>query len=215
LFAERVNPEIKAGEISTTANTAQVSEQEVSQQDTNDNDDLSGIAGHGRKTTVVYEESAEKVEDDTAKDVAANATNDDDVQIVGESKIQLEDGTIAEAVQVRTNEMDVIVVDVDGDGNPDMAYYDFDRDGKPDAVAIDTTGTGEPDVIGVDVTGNGKLDVMIADTDHNGIITEDEVYDIHTDEQIVANDQQNFSQSYEDTNIQEDPVVDVNGNITV
>lgn len=68
-----------------------------------------------------------------------------------------------------------ILIDLDGDGEADIAILDADHDGDIDAVALDLDGDGElgfyvvdsdhngiPDQILVDVDGDGKLDVLAA-----------------------------------------------------
>lgn len=46
---------------------------------------------------------------------------------------------------------------------------DIDGDKEPDIALIDTNGNGDIDTIGVDLTGDGEFDLLIQDVNHNGI----------------------------------------------
>ena len=46
---------------------------------------------------------------------------------------------------------------------------DIDGDKEPDVAIMDTTGNGDIDTIAVDLTGDGEFNLYISDTDGNGI----------------------------------------------
>ncbi len=65
---------------------------------------------------------------------------------------------------------DEILIDVDGDGIPDIALMDSTGDGNIDTLAMDLTGDGEFNLYFNDTDGNGIPDMVLLDEDGDGII---------------------------------------------
>lgn len=65
---------------------------------------------------------------------------------------------------------DEIMIDVDGDGIPDVALMDSTGDGNIDTLAMDLTGDGEFNLYFNDTDGNGIPDMVLLDEDGDGII---------------------------------------------
>ncbi len=54
-------------------------------------------------------------------------------------------------------------------GGRNEILIDVDGDKEPDVAIMDTTGNGDVDTIAVDLTGDGEFNLYISDTDGNGI----------------------------------------------
>ena len=54
-------------------------------------------------------------------------------------------------------------------GSKDEILIDVDGDKQPDVAILDTTGNGDIDTVAVDLTGDGDFNLYISDTDGNGI----------------------------------------------
>lgn len=54
-------------------------------------------------------------------------------------------------------------------GSRNEILIDIDGDKEPDIAMMDTTGDGDIDTIGIDLNGNGEFDLLVKDTNHNGI----------------------------------------------
>ncbi len=65
---------------------------------------------------------------------------------------------------------DEIMIDVDGDGVPDVALMDSTGDGDIDTLALDLTGDGEFNLYFHDSDANGIPDMVLLDEDGDGII---------------------------------------------
>lgn len=65
---------------------------------------------------------------------------------------------------------DEILIDVDGDGVPDVALMDSTGDGDIDTLAVDLTGDGEFNLYFHDSDDNGIPDMVLLDEDGDGII---------------------------------------------
>ncbi|MCD8364239.1 MAG: hypothetical protein LUC83_00175 [Clostridiales bacterium] len=65
---------------------------------------------------------------------------------------------------------DEIMIDVDGDGVPDIALMDSTGDGDIDTLAMDLTGDGEFNLYFHDSDDNGIPDMILLDEDGDGII---------------------------------------------
>lgn len=63
---------------------------------------------------------------------------------------------------------DEILIDVDGDGQPDVVLMDSTGDGDIDTVAVDLTGDGEFDLYFHDSDANGVPDMVLLDSDGDG-----------------------------------------------
>lgn len=57
-------------------------------------------------------------------------------------------------------------------GSRNEILIDLDGDKEPDIAIMDTTGDGDIDTIGIDLSGNGEFDLLVKDTNHNGIADE-------------------------------------------
>jgi hypothetical protein len=75
---------------------------------------------------------------------------------------------------------DLLAVDRDGDGHPEVVYtnehggraldtatYDYDEDGRPDLVAVDRNEDGHVDELIADRDHDGHPDLVIRDDDHD------------------------------------------------
>lgn len=65
---------------------------------------------------------------------------------------------------------DEILIDLDGDGQPDLALMDSVGDGDIDTLAVDLTGDGEFDLYFHDSDNNGLPDMVFLDSDGDGCI---------------------------------------------
>lgn len=54
-------------------------------------------------------------------------------------------------------------------GSRNEILIDIDGDKEPDVAILDTTGNGDIDTLAVDLTGDGEFNLYISDTDGNGI----------------------------------------------
>lgn len=73
---------------------------------------------------------------------------------------------------------DEILIDVDGDGQPDVALLDCTGDGDIDTLAVDLTGDGEFNLYLHDSDANGLPDLVLLDREGDGDM---EVLDIGPD----------------------------------
>jgi len=189
LFAESVKPEIRASEIDTTHHyTASA----------HHNAHTGGHEVHEARSTEaehVHEARTEEtlhradvVRNETTSEAHsghAHANGDPDVQIL-EGPVQLADGRIATHAVI--DGVEVVQVDVDGDGTIDYVVADANGDGQADMMVLDATGNGEPDVVAYDANGDGRF-------------SEGEVFDYHTGEELTMNESSDESgMSYADYN---------------
>ncbi len=65
---------------------------------------------------------------------------------------------------------DEILIDVDGDGLPDVGLLDSTGDGNIDTITVDLTGDGEFDLYFHDSDANGVPDMILLDEDGDGTI---------------------------------------------
>lgn len=65
---------------------------------------------------------------------------------------------------------DEILIDVDGDGSPDVALMDSTGDGDIDTLAVDLTGDGEFDLYFHDSDANGIPDMVFLNSEEDGAI---------------------------------------------
>ena len=65
---------------------------------------------------------------------------------------------------------DEILIDVDGDGLPDVGLLDSTGDGNIDTITVDLTGDGEFDLYFHDSDGNGIPDMILLDEDGDGMV---------------------------------------------
>ncbi len=61
-----------------------------------------------------------------------------------------------------------ILIDLDGDGQPDIALMDVAGDGDIDTLAVDLTGDGEFNLYFTDTDGNSIPDMVLLDEEGNG-----------------------------------------------
>lgn len=54
-------------------------------------------------------------------------------------------------------------------GSRNEILIDIDGDKEPDIALIDTTGDGDIDTLAVDLSGDGEFDLLVRDTNQNGI----------------------------------------------
>lgn len=54
-------------------------------------------------------------------------------------------------------------------GSRNEILIDVDGDKQPDVAILDTTGNGDIDTVAVDLTGDGEFNLYVSDTDGNGI----------------------------------------------
>ena len=54
-------------------------------------------------------------------------------------------------------------------GSKDEILIDVDGDNQPDVAILDTSGNGDIDTIAVDLTGDGDFNLYISDADGNGV----------------------------------------------
>ncbi len=64
--------------------------------------------------------------------------------------------------------MNEILIDLDGDSQPDIAIMDAAGDGNADTIAVDLTGDGEFNLYFTDRDGNGIPDVVYVDENGDG-----------------------------------------------
>lgn len=67
---------------------------------------------------------------------------------------------------------DEILIDVDGDGQPDVALMDSTGDGDIDTLAVDLNGDGEFNLYFHDSDGNGLPDLVLLDSEGDGEVLE-------------------------------------------
>ncbi len=65
---------------------------------------------------------------------------------------------------------DEILIDMDGDGEPDIALMDSTGDGDIDTLAVDLTGDGEFDLYFHDSDGNGLPDLVLLNSEGDGTV---------------------------------------------
>ena len=65
-----------------------------------------------------------------------------------------------------------ILIDLDEDGNPDIALLDSSGNGNIDTFAIDLNGNGEFDLVVLDTNNNGIPDQILFDVEGNGELVE-------------------------------------------
>ena len=115
--------------------------------------------------------------DDDRPDTGHDSDGHDDVIVA-----QYADGSQVAVVDTNhDHRADLVAVDRDGDGNPEVVYsnehggpgfdtatYDFNDDGRADAVATDRDGDGRVDEVDLDRDNDGKVDLILLDEDFDG-----------------------------------------------
>lgn len=64
--------------------------------------------------------------------------------------------------------VDMVAVDMDGDGVADIVYADTSGDGRMDTMLVDVDGDGVADAMFVDLDGDGTFDVAVTDDSLEG-----------------------------------------------
>ena len=73
---------------------------------------------------------------------------------MNETKKKLEEASKLERIKITKGGKDKILIDLNGDG-------------EPEAALIDTTGSGRADLLAIDLTGDHKFNLFLDDTDDN------------------------------------------------
>lgn len=142
-FAEKVSPEVSAGEIDTnqlaasqtnTTDPEDIHEDVTAQSNESHQDDDVQVASTQESTD---EASTVKTSDQPVE------SNDDDVRVVGFGHVQLPDGNYVAVEELDINGQRVAVVDVDNDGVGDIAMSDFNHNQQADEGEIIDLHTGE------------------------------------------------------------------------
>jgi hypothetical protein len=123
VFAQQVRPEVQASEVDSSKIT----------EDTPVASPVSLTHGGGDDVDVV--------------------SNDDDVHFVGSQEVQLEDGSVVTESALIVQGHEAVVVDVDNNGDPDVAIIDINNNHVPDVGEVFDMHTGE--VITVGEASNG------------------------------------------------------------
>jgi len=144
LFAEQVKPEIKAADVEVaqhethvhhTATTAQAETAHAQ----NEEEDVTMADEH-----IDYEQAPKMRSDYAEQTSEAETSDDDDVQLVNSGQYTNEDGTVGNYAHVRVENEDVLLVDVDGDGYPDIAAADLNHDGELNYGEVIDIQSGDP-----------------------------------------------------------------------
>lgn len=116
-YAARVRPEIKANEIVT--NESSISSDNVAEAQS-DVHVVSHSASNAQN--VPYEEAV------VVPSNSSHIDSDPEVHLIGQGPVQLEDGSIVDVAQLKVDDSDVILIDIDRDGNPDILMADLNND---------------------------------------------------------------------------------------
>lgn len=116
-YAARVRPEIKANEIVT--NESSISSDNVAEAQS-DVHVVSHSASNAQN--VPYEEAV------VVPSNSSHIDSDPEVHLIGQGPVQLEDGSIVDVAQLKVDDSDVILIDLDRDGNPDILMADLKND---------------------------------------------------------------------------------------
>ena len=116
-YAARVRPEIKANEIVT--NESSISSDNVAEAQS-DVHVVSHSASNAQN--VPYEEAV------VVPSNSSHIDSDPEVHLIGQGPVQLEDGSIVDVAQLKVDDSDVVLIDIDRDGNPDILMADLNND---------------------------------------------------------------------------------------
>ena len=140
LFANQVNPEVKAADV----DTKQIAETEATVEDVQATDDV--------QVAQVSDEPDESHQEDVQVDTQARAEvtswneiaqQDNDVRIVGFKEIAVAAGRSINMQELDVNGQRVAVIDVDKDGVPDLAMTDLNHNQQMDEGEVIDLHTGE------------------------------------------------------------------------
>lgn len=126
-FAEQVGAEISAEDVDTAdlAETEQIEE-------TEGDSDVSIVSEDNANNSVTYEQAAETTED----------TNDD-VRVLGYGDVTIDNGQTVTVEELEVNGQRVAVIDVDQDGEADLAMTDLNHNQQMDEGEVIDLHTGE------------------------------------------------------------------------
>lgn len=145
LFAEQVKPQISASAIDTHQLVAHVAPEEnvEVQQDPSvsvevEDEPLPDV-------TLEYASESQKNQKQNGDMTWGDLTsNDDDVRIIGFKDVEIGRGRSVAMQEIEVNGQRVAVIDVDKDGNPDLAMSDLNHNQQMDEGEVLDLHTGEP-----------------------------------------------------------------------
>ena len=141
-FAEQVKPQISASDIDTHQLVAHVAPQEnVTVQE-----ELSvNVEVEDEPLPDATLEYASKTQKNPNGDMTwEDITNNDDVRIIGFKDVEIGRGRSVAMQEIEVNGQRVAVIDVDKDGNPDLAMSDLNHNQEMDEGEVLDLHTGEP-----------------------------------------------------------------------
>lgn len=116
-YAARVRPEIKANDIVTNESSTSSDNVAEAQSDVH-------VVSHSASNVhnVSYDEAV------VVPSNGSHIDNDPEVRLIGQGPVQLEDGSIVDVAQLKVDDTDVVLIDIDRDSNPDILMADLNND---------------------------------------------------------------------------------------
>ncbi len=168
-FADKVSPEVSAGEIDTNQLAASQTNTTNSE---DQHEDITVQSNDLPQDDDVQIASTQKPSNEAHSVQSSDQTvesNDDDVRVVGFGHVQLPDGHYVAVEELDINGQRVAVIDVDNDGVADVAMSDLNHNQQADEGEIIDLHTGEA----LAFTNSGDNDMLYASDESETASVED------------------------------------------
>ena len=142
LFAEQVKPEVSAAEVDTKQLAQETSSEDVQVAEAPAVDDdvqISANQGYDVEHTTQQHNGAEL----QATTWNSLAQEDNDVRVIGFKDVEISGGRSVAMQELEINGQRVAIIDVDRDGNPDLAMTDLNHNRQMDEGEVIDLHTGE------------------------------------------------------------------------
>ena len=145
LFAEQVKPQISASAIDTHQLVAHVASEENVEVQQDPSVSVEVEDEPLPDATLEYASESQKNQKQNGDMTWGDLTsNDDDVRIIGFKDVEIGRGRSVAMQEIEVNGQRVAVIDVDKDGNPDLAMSDLNHNQQMDEGEVLDLHTGEP-----------------------------------------------------------------------
>lgn len=145
LFAEQVKPQISASVIDTHQLVAHVASEENVEVQQDPSVSVEVEDEPLPDATLEYASESQKNQKQNGDMTWGDLTsNDDDVRIIGFKDVEIGRGRSVAMQEIEVNGQRVAVIDVDKDGNPDLAMSDLNHNQQMDEGEVLDLHTGEP-----------------------------------------------------------------------
>lgn len=143
-FAEQVKPQVPASDIDTQQLVAHVAPEEDVEVQQEPSVSVKVEDEPLPDATLEYATEPHKNQNPNGNLTWDDLTNDKDVRILGFGEVEIEPGFSVNMQKIEVSGQRVAIIDVDKDGNPDLAMSDLDHNQQIDEGEVLDLSTGEP-----------------------------------------------------------------------